>query len=135
MSRYQRPCRVVFHNGSEPKRDFIPLLKDFDIKHVCTTVGNPQANGPLEQVHQVIHNMIVTKYIKTRTVDYINTWGEILTSVSWAIRALHHSKLYALPNQLIFGRKMIFNLISVIYLRVIHAREQKKSISIKYMRK
>ena len=40
LSRYPRPHKVVFDNGSEFKRDFVPLLKDFDIKPVCTTVKN-----------------------------------------------------------------------------------------------
>ena len=61
LSRYPRPHRVVFDNGSEFKSDFVPLLQDFDVKPVCTTVKNPQANAPVERVHQVIHNMMITK--------------------------------------------------------------------------
>ena len=122
MSRYLRPCRVVFDNCSESKRDLIPLLKDFDIKPVCTTVENSQENGPIERVHQVIHNMIFTKDIKTIKFEYINPLCKILTLVAWSIRASHHSKFYALPAQLVFGRYMIFNLTSVIDWHVIHSR-------------
>ena len=32
LSRYPRPSCVVFDNGSEFKKDFIPLLRDFAIK-------------------------------------------------------------------------------------------------------
>ena len=34
---------------------------------------NPKENGPIEQVHQVIHNIIFTKDIETRVFDYIDT--------------------------------------------------------------
>ena len=51
----------MFDNGSEFKREFTPLLKEFDIKPVLTSVKNPQANTPVDQVYQVILNMFVTK--------------------------------------------------------------------------
>ena len=51
----------MFDNLSEFKRDFTPLLKYFDIKPVLTKIKNPQANAPVEWVHQVILNMLVTK--------------------------------------------------------------------------
>ena len=114
LSRYPRPRRVIFDNGSEFKKDFVPLLTSFDIKPVCTTVENPQANGPVERVHQVIHNMMVTKDLGNTIFDYIDPWGEILTSVAWAIRASHHSTFNATPAQLVFGRDMIFNLSTII---------------------
>ena len=69
MSHYPILCRVAFDKGSEFKRDFIPLLKEYDNKPVCTTVGKPQANGPIELVHKVMHNTIVTEDIKTRAFD------------------------------------------------------------------
>ena len=53
----------MFDNGSEFKRDFTPLLKDFDIKPVLTSIKSTQANAPVEQVHQVILNMLITKDI------------------------------------------------------------------------
>ena len=123
-----RPSIVVSDNSSESKRYFISLLKDFDIKSVCTTSENPQANIPIEWVHQVIHNMIVTKDIKKRSFDYINTWGEILLSVTWDIIASHHSTFDSLPEQLVFCRDMILNLTSAIYWYVIHTRKKQADL-------
>ena len=123
---YPRPRRLVLDNGSEFKRGFIPILKDFDIKPVCTTDENPQGNVPIEQVHQVIHNMVATKDTKKRTFDYIYPWEEIPTSVSWAIRSPYHSTFYASPSQLVFGRDIIFNLTSFIDWRVIRSRKQEQ---------
>ena len=54
LCRYPCPRKVVFDNGSEFKQDFTPLLKEFDIKLVLTSVNNPQVNAPVERLHQVI---------------------------------------------------------------------------------
>ena len=124
LSRYPRPHRVVFDNGSEFRRDFVPLLKDFDIKPVLTSIKNPQSNAPVERVHQVLHNMIVTKDLDGRTFDYIDPWGEILSSIAWAVRASHHSTFNKTPGQLVFGRDMIFNLSTVVDWKAITARKQ-----------
>ena len=67
LYRYLRPRKAVFNNGSEFRGDFTPLLKDFDIKSVLTPVKNPQDNAPVEQVHQVILNMLVTKDIDKKS--------------------------------------------------------------------
>jgi len=128
LCRYPRPVEVVYDNGSEFKKDFQPLIKDFDIKPNCTTVENPQANAPVERVHQVIQNMIRTKDLTNRIFDYIDPWGEILSSIAWAIRASYHSTLGATPAQLVFGRDMIFNLKAIVDWRTITARKQKQVI-------
>ena len=128
LSRYPRPHKVIFDNGSEFKRDFVPLLNDFDIKPVCTTVKNPQANAPVERVHQVIRNMMVTKDLNERVLDHIDPWGEILSSIAWAIRASYHSTLQATPGQLVFGRDMIFNMTTVIDWHAMHNRKQNQTL-------
>ena len=51
LCRYLRPRKVVFENISEFKRDFSPLLRDFNMKPVLTSVKNPQSNAPVELVH------------------------------------------------------------------------------------
>ena len=86
LCRYPRPCKVVLDNGSEFKRYFNPLLKDFDIKPVLTSVKDPQANAMVEQVHQVILNMLITKDLDNKVFDYIYPWGETLAYVAGEIR-------------------------------------------------
>ena len=66
LCRYPHPRKVMFDNGSEFKRDFTPLLKEFDIKSVLISVKNPQANTMVERVHQVILNMLVIKYLDNK---------------------------------------------------------------------
>ena len=110
LARYPRPHKVIFDNGSEFKKDFLPLLKDFVIKPTATSVKNPQANAAVERIHQVVGNMMRTKELKTHIFDYVNPWGSILSSVAWAVRSSYHSVLQADPAQLLLGSDMVVNL-------------------------
>ena len=128
LSRYPRPNEVVFDNGSEFKMHFMRLLKDFDIKPRPTTVENPQGNSPVERIHQVVHDMIRTKELDKLVFDYVDPWGEVLSSVAWAIRASYHSTLQATPAQLVFGRDMLFNMKKVINWRLITENKRKQIV-------
>ena len=75
LCRYPRPRKVVFDKGSDFKQDFTPLLKYFGIKHVSTTIKNPQVNAPVERVHQLILNMLITKDIDNKVFDHIYSHG------------------------------------------------------------
>ena len=124
LSRYPRPRKVVFDNGSEFKKDFVPLLRDWSIKPKCITVKNPQANSPVERVHQVVRHMFLTKNFKEKTFDNIDPFGAILSSVAWAIRASFNTSTQATPAQLVFGRDMMFNLTSLINWKELMIRKQ-----------
>ena len=125
LSRYPRPSKVVFDNGSEFKKNFIPLLQDWSIKPVCTTVKNPQANSPVERIHQVIRHMFLTKNFKETIFDNIDPFGAILASVAWAVRASYNSSTQATPAQLVFGRNMMFNISSLVNWKALAIRKQK----------
>ena len=128
LSRYPRPTKVVFDNGSEFKKDFQILLKDWGIKPKCTTVKNPQANAPVERIHQVLKNMLRTKELQDQTFNYVDTWGSILASIAWAIRASYHSTLNHTPSQLVFGRDMLLNITSMVNWKDITMRKHKQVI-------
>ena len=104
----------MFDNGYEFKRDFTTLLKDLDIKLVLTSVKKPQANAPVELVHQVILNMLVTNDLDNKVFDYIYPWGETLSSIAWEIKASYCRTIMDTPGQGIFGRDMLFNLASAV---------------------
>ena len=125
LSRYPRPNKVVFDNGSEFKKDFVPLLKDWSIKPKCTTIKNPTANSPVERIHQVIRHMFLTKNFKETIFDNIDPFGSILASVAWAIRASYNSTTQATPAQLVFGRDMMFNISSLVNWKNLSMRKQK----------
>ena len=124
LSHYPRPKEVIFDNGSEFKKDFVPLLKDWSVKPKATTIKNPQSNGPVERIHQVLHHMLVTKDLCEETFDYLDPFGQILASVAWAIRALYNSATDATPAQLVFGRDMLFNISTLVNWKSIATSKQ-----------
>ena len=68
--------------------------------------------------------MIKTHKLDDYVFDYIDPWGEILSSVVWAIRASYHSTLQATPAQLVFGRDMLFNIRKAINWKLITDRKR-----------
>ena len=71
LNRYPIPKRVRFDNGSKFKKDFIPLLKDFDVKHKPTSIKNPQSNAIIERVYHVVGNMLRTYSLTARTDFFV----------------------------------------------------------------
>ena len=125
LARYPRPRKVIFDNGNEFKKDFLPLLRDFSIKPTPTTIKNPQANAILERVHQVLGDMLRTKNLQQYDFDALDPWSDILASVAWAIRSTHHSTLKASPAQLVFNRDMLLNIKFIADWETIRLRKQK----------
>jgi hypothetical protein len=124
LSRYPRPNKAVFDNGSEFKKNFVPILKDFSIKPTATTFKNPQSNAVVECIHQVIDSMIKTQQLEDQVFDYVDPFGELLASIAWAIRSSYHRTLEATPTQLVFGHDMIFNIKTVVNWDLIRKRKQ-----------
>jgi hypothetical protein len=124
LARYPRPNKVIFDNGSEFKKNFVPLLKDFSIKPTVTSVKNPQSNAIVERIHQVIDSMIKTQNLEGQVLDYIDPFGELISSIGWAVRSSYHRTLQATPAQLVFGRDMIFNIKTVVNWDLIRKRKQ-----------
>ena len=80
----------------------------------------------VERLHQVILNILVTKDLDNKVFDYIDSWGETLAYIAWAIRASYHRTTMATPGQAVFGRYMLFNLASVVDWRVVTAAKQRQ---------
>ena len=102
------------------------MINDFDIKPVLTRIKNPQDNSPVERLHQVILNMLVTKDLDNKVFDHIYPWGETLEYISWVIRAYYHHTIMVTPGQYVFGRDMLFNLTSFIDWQVVTAAKQRQ---------
>ena len=95
------------------------MLKKFDIKPILTSVKNPQANAPVDRVHQIISNMIVTKGLDDKVFDLIYLLGVTLASIVWVIMDSCRHIIMVTPGQSVFGRDMLFNLASIIDWRVV----------------
>ena len=69
LSRYPKPNKCVYDNGNKfLGRGFQEILEKHDIKGVCTTVKNAQANGICEIMHQTMLNVLKV-YSKTTFID------------------------------------------------------------------
>jgi hypothetical protein len=60
LCRYPWCRHLMYDNGSEFKLNFEYLCESYGITCKQTTVENPQANGILEHVHQVLGQMLHT---------------------------------------------------------------------------
>ncbi len=58
LCRYPRCHHLIYDNGSEFKLHFEYLWESYGITRKPTTVKNPQANGILEHVHQILGQML-----------------------------------------------------------------------------
>ena len=100
------------------------MLRYFYLKPVYVKVNNPQDNATVERLHQIMYNIVVTKYIDNKLFDYIDPWGKTLAYIAWAIRASYHHTIGAKPYQYVFGRDTIINLVSVFDWRFIIYNKQ-----------
>ena len=95
LARYPRPKKVIFDNGNEFKKDFLPLLHDFAIKPTPTTVKNPQANAILERLHHVLGDMLRTKNLEQYIFGDIDPWcNSQEAELSHQRTILHSPSLY-----------------------------------------
>ena len=124
LSRYPLSRKIMFDSGYGFKQDVTPLMKALYIKTVLTTIKNLQDNDPVEWVHKLLLDMIVTKDLANKVSEYIDTWGETLASISRAIRASYQRTIQNTPGQSLFGRYIIFNLMAVVDCRYITTRKQ-----------
>ena len=58
--------------------------------------------------------MIFIKDFDNKVFDYIDSWGETLSYISWEIRASYHHTIMAMPGKAVFGRDMLFNFVTVV---------------------
>jgi transposase InsO family protein len=110
LSRYPRPQYIGFDNGSEFKAQFQETCDNYGIKAKTTTSYNPQSNGIIERVHQVLGNALRTFKLENKNLDDHDPWRPFLSAVAWAIRSTYHTTLEATPGQLVFGRDMLLPL-------------------------
>ena len=68
--------------------------------------------------------MFVTKNLHKQVFDYIDPFGSILASVTWAIRALYNSATDNTPAQLVFGQDMMLHFKSLINWKEISMKKQ-----------
>ncbi len=66
-------------------------------------VKNPQANGILECVHQVLGQMLCTAELDMANSVTSDDVDVFIDKAAWAIRSTYHTVLKASPGAAIFG--------------------------------
>ena len=107
LSRYPRPEYIGFDNGNEYKAVFDMMIRNYQMKRKPSTEYNPQSNGIIERVHQVMADALRTKNLADTYIDPNDPFASQLSSVGFAIRSTYHTTLEASPAQLVFGRDML----------------------------
>jgi transposase InsO family protein len=107
LSRYPRPQYIGYDNGSEFKKVFEQMRKNYGMKAKASTSYNPQSNGIVERVHQVLNDILRTFELEKRHLNKRDPWSEFMAAVGFAIRSTYHTVLQATPGQLIFQRDML----------------------------
>jgi hypothetical protein len=107
LTRYPRPQYIGYDNGSEFKAQFKEMCNNYGIREKPSTSYNPQSNGIIERVHQVLGNALQTFELENAELDTNDPWGHFLSAAAWAIRSTVHTTLDATPGQLVFGRDML----------------------------
>ena len=95
-----------------------------DNKPVLTSVKKPQHKALVKRLHQVILNILVTRYIDNKVCGHIYPWGETLAYIGLVIRASYQRTITTTPGQSIFVRDMFFNLVSVVDWKVVTTVKQ-----------
>ena len=83
------------------------MCDNYGIKEKPWSSYNPQSNGIVERVHQVLGNALRTFELKNKELNANDPWGHFLNAAAWAIRSTVHTTLDATPGQLVFGRDML----------------------------
>lgn len=107
LTRYPRPQYLGFDNGNEYKAVFEEMRKNYSLKRKVSTDYNPQSNGIVERVHQVLNDMLRTFELEEQELDETDPWSEFISAAAFAIRSTVHTTLEASPAQLVYGRDMI----------------------------
>ena len=126
LARYPRPKIVGCDNGSHFKKYFKELVDNYGLTRKSSTEYNPQSNGIIERVHQVLGNALRNFELETRELDEQNPWDEFLSSAAFAIRSTHHMTLGASPAQLVFKRDMFLPVKYVADWNQIRLKRQKE---------
>ena len=83
------------------------MQKNYGLKKKPSTNYNPQSNGIVERVHQVLNDALRTFELDELELDPVRPWDRFLSMVAFAVRSTYHTTLEATPGQLVFGRDML----------------------------
>ena len=107
LCRYPRPEFLGYDGGSEFKAIFAEMRENYGMDPKPNTPYNPQSNGIVERVHQVLNDMLRTFELENKQLDSRAPWTRFLSASAFAIRSTFHTTLGTTPAQLIYHRDML----------------------------
>ncbi len=113
FSRYPQCCCLIYNNRSKFKLRFWALCDSYGIRHIPTSVKNPQANAILEHIYAVVMNMLSTADINMADSVKPSDIDVFLPDAAWAICCTYHMVLKASPGAAIFGQDMLFDILFI----------------------
>jgi hypothetical protein len=126
FNRYPKPENIGFDNGREFKAMFEQMTKNYGLKTKTGTSYNPQSNGVIERVHQVLGDMLRTFELEDRDLDAKDPFGSFLSAAAYAIRSTYHTVLEASPAELVFARHMLLPVKFTADWQAIQAKRQRR---------
>jgi len=127
LSRYPRPTRCIYDQGTNFKAEFLRCLYDNGIKRAPTTVKNPQANAICERMHQAVGNtlrVLQTLHPPAGITSMNELVDTALANAMYATRAVAHGTLKATPGSIAFSRDMILDIPFVADLALLQQKRQ-----------
>jgi hypothetical protein len=110
LCRYPQCRHLTYDNGSEFKLHFEYLCESYSINCKPTTDKNPQVNGILECVHQILGQILRTAELDMTNSLTPNDVDVFLDKAAWGICFTYHTVLKAPSGAAIFGQDMLFNI-------------------------
>eukprot|EP00834_Sanchytrium_tribonematis_P005485 NODE_335_length_9311_cov_0.760313.p1 type:complete len:485 gc:universal NODE_335_length_9311_cov_0.760313:7947-6493(-) len=102
LNRYPRPECILTDQGKNLiGTEMEELFQSYGIKHLYTTVYNPQCNSIIERAHSTLKEHLRT------SGGVENNWHTKLSAIAWFMRVNYHSSLGTSPGNLVFQRDMI----------------------------
>jgi hypothetical protein len=78
--------------------------KNYGLTEKVGTMYNPQSNGIIKRVHQMIADALRTLELEKRELNGRDPWTPFLQAASFAVRSTYHTTLRATPAQQVFRR-------------------------------
>ena len=69
--------------------------------------------------------MFTTKNLPSQRFDLIDPFGEILSSIAWAVRVSYNSTTQGTQAQLVFGHDMLFYMKALVNWKALSIRKKK----------
>ena len=98
ICRYNLPYTIVMDNDTQFKaQTYEDFLTRLGIKHLVTSIENPQTNGQAKTTKEVILYALRTRLDKSKGL-----WKEELSSILWAYHCSPQTTTNETPYQLIY---------------------------------